>query len=82
MERILHVRSSSTNSIVSDFKTCSLGIILSVSINIGVNLVQYFISSLSFKFSAGGPWLITDMERMESIFELEPSLQVGVNQRV
>ena len=24
---------------------------------------------------AGGPWLITDMERMESIFELEPSLQ-------
>lgn len=26
--------------------------------------------------SAGGPWLITDMERMESIFELEPVLQV------
>ena len=27
--------------------------------------------------SAGGPWLITDMERMESIFELEPVLQVS-----
>jgi hypothetical protein len=37
------------------------------------------ISPLSFKFSAGGPWLITDMERMESIFELEPSLQVSEN---
>ena len=27
-------------------------------------------------FRAGGPWLITDMDRIESIFEINPDLQV------
>ena len=26
---------------------------------------------------AGGPWLVTDMRRGETIFELDPHLQVG-----
>lgn len=27
--------------------------------------------------SAGGPWLVTDMDRMESVFEIQPQTQVG-----
>ena len=28
------------------------------------------------RFRAGGPWLVTDMDRIDSIFEIDPSLQV------
>ena len=32
---------------------------------------------MSFTFPrAGGPWLVTDMDRIESIFEIQPALQV------
>ena len=27
-------------------------------------------------FRAGGPWLVTDMDRIDSIFEIDPTLQV------
>lgn len=81
MERVFHVRTSSTNSVVSYFRTCSL-VIISIEYareEVLMNKLFVIIFQLwcSF-FSAGGPWLITDMERMESIFELEPSLQVRI----
>lgn len=46
--------------------------------------MRMFTVNLCFVFflnpSAGGPWLITDMERIESVFELEPSLQVSFHE--
>lgn len=30
-------------------------------------------------FRAGGPWLITDLDRIESIFVINPNLQVIYN---
>lgn len=35
---------------------------------------------LLFDCSAGGPWLITDMRRGETIFELDPSFQEKLEQ--
>ena len=32
-----------------------------------------------FFFRAGGPWLITDLDRIESIFVINPNLQVTYN---
>jgi len=40
------------------------------------NLVRYEFLFVFFPFRAGGPWLVTDMDRIESIFEIDPSLQV------
>ena len=36
----------------------------------------------SIHFSAGGPWLITDMRRGETIFEIDPHLQDQVDQGI
>jgi len=32
-----------------------------------------------FFFRSGGPWLITDLDRIESIFVINPNLQVTYN---
>ena len=57
----------------------------------GVDLWCWFLGCLSWAFSfdcwvhvvsvnvdsAGGPWLITDMRRGETIFDIDPQLQVN-----
>lgn len=37
---------------------------------------------ICYNFSAGGPWLITDMRRGETIFEIDPHLQDRVDQGI
>lgn len=41
-------------------------------------MVAYFLWFLFCVYRAGGPWLITDMRRGETIFEIDPHLQVCV----
>lgn len=35
-----------------------------------------FVNLVFLLLRAGGPWLITDMDRIDSIFEIDPNLQV------
>ena len=42
-------------------------------------VIQLNIMFFIFFFRAGGHWLITDLDRIESIFVINPNLQVTYN---
>ena len=44
-----------------------------------VNTIVNHLFDCFLVFRAGGPWLITDMDRIESIFEINPDLQVKLS---
>lgn len=46
---------------------------------ISMCFIQLNIMFFIFFFRAGGPWLITDLDRIESIFVINPNLQVTYN---
>ena len=50
--------------------------------NLSVHKKLYILRKSVNLFSAGGPWLITDMRRGETIFEIDPHLQDRVDQGI
>ena len=42
-------------------------------------MIKISLSFLPLVFRAGGPWLVTDMDRIESIFVIKPSLRVNLS---
>ena len=47
--------------------------------NCTINKIVNHLFDCCFVRRAGGPWLITDMDRIESIFEINPELQVKLS---
>ena len=50
-----------------------------IRVQISMCFIQLNIMFFIFFFRAGGPWLITDLDRIESIFVINPNLQVTYN---